>query len=213
MGKDIGSLLDDATEKGYEHTFYDESADKPKMYMAEDTYHANITKCQTIERDVRGKYKAKIYNITVKLSPECAKNEYNSRGTDGKLANANGEDYVGRELRSVGFFQFLHPKDGDDFEANPGGNRRYLQFCEAIGIKLETKEIEIDGEKRKVKQLPNLTESDILGVAVLAVIKNGKPWEGKDGKSRTSLEVKWLEPWQDGKPVSVDDVAKDDIPF
>ena len=210
---DIDNLLDDV--KGYEHTYYDESTDTPKLYMAEDTYHANIVKCETVDRMVKGKYKAKIYNITVKLSPECANNTYKCRGIDGKVVDGSGSDFVGRELRSVGFFQFLHPKPDDDFEANPGGNRRYLQFCEAVGKPAEMKEVDINGEKKKVKQLPNLMESDILGVPILAVIKNGKPWKGNDGKERVSLEVKWLEPWVDGKPVDVDAVPSkdDDIPF
>lgn len=210
---EIDNLLDDV--KGYSHTYYDEGADAPKVYMAEDTYHGNVVKCETCERTVKGKYKAKIYNLTIKLSDECAKNEYSSRGIDGIVKKSNGASFVGRELRSVGFFQFLHPKDDDTFEANPGGNRRYLQFCEAVGKPAESKTIEINGESKQVKQLPNLSESDILGVAILAVIKNGKPWTGKDGKERTSLEVKWLESWKEGKVLDVDAVPNkdDDIPF
>ena len=52
-------------------------------------------------------------------------------------------------------------------------------------------------------------------MTILADIKNGKPWKGNDGKERVSLEVKWLEPWVDGKPIDVDAVPSkdDDIPF
>jgi len=136
---DLDNLLDNV--KGYEHTYYDESSDTPKLYMAEDSYHAHVTKVQTVDRMVKGKYKAKIYNITVKLAKDCANNTYKCRGIDGKVVDGNGSDFVGRELRSVGFFQFLHPKADDDFEANPGGNRRYLQFCESIGKPAEVKEV------------------------------------------------------------------------
>jgi len=209
---DIGSVLD--TDTKYKHSYYDESEDTPKIYMAEDNYPAHIVKVETAERTVKSKYKALIYNCTVKLADACSTKMFNCRDATGKNVEAKGSDFVGREIRSIGVFQFLHPTGDDTFEANPGGNRRYLQFCEAIGKPAKVTSVTIDGEKRKVKELPNLSENDILGVPITAVIKNSKPWVSeRDGKSRTSLEVKWFEPWVEGTPISVDDVPKEDLPF
>ena len=109
-------------------------------------------------------------------------------------------------------FQYLHPSEGDDFEANPGRNRGYSLFCEAVGKKSKLVSVTIDGEKKKVKELPNLTEKDILGIPVIAVINKGKPWTGKDGKTRTSLEVKFVRTWDEGEKITI--LADGtDIPF
>ena len=78
------------------------------------------------------------------------------------------------------------------------------------------KTVEIDGNKVKVRELPDLTEDDILGKPVKAIIKYGKPWtSNKDGKTRTYLEVKWLANWEDGKTIEVDVMSTDnsDLPF
>ena len=81
-----------------------------------------------------------------------------------------------------------------------------------IGKEPQVKEIEMNGEMVKVKELPDLTEDDILGSPVLAVIGRGKPWKSdRDGKTRTSLEVKWYRSWADGDKKDVE--AEDDLPF
>lgn len=210
---DINTLLDDSNSSSV--TYYDESMDTPKAYMGEGEYPAHITKVETAERMVKGKYKAKIYNCTVTLADDCANRKYICPTADGKTVETNGSDFVGRTIRSQGVFQFLHPAPTDTYEANPGGNKNYLNFCDAIGVECPVKEVDIDGQKKKVKELPNLTEDAILGKPILATIKKGKPWTGKDGKTRNPLEVKWFTEWKEGKPISVDLIGKDDedIPF
>ena len=63
---DINDLLDSSTESSV--TYYDESMDTPKVFMGEGEYPCHITDVKTAERMVKGKYKAKIYNLTVKLA-------------------------------------------------------------------------------------------------------------------------------------------------
>jgi hypothetical protein len=64
-----------------------------------------------------------------------------------------------------------------------------------------------------VKELPDIAETDIIGKPVMAVIGRGKPWKSdRDGKVRTSLEVKWFRNWADGEAIDVD-IDDDDLPF
>ena len=69
-------------------------------------------------------------------------------------------------------------------------------------------EVEIDGEKRMVKQFPELTDSDLSGKPIMGFIDIEE--YVKDGETRTSYKVKDFTSWSDGK---VKDFAVDDLPF
>ena len=188
---DIGNILDGPDTGGV--TFYDPSQDKPSVPMPEGQYPAHVIEVKTATRDVKGKYKALIFNIRVRIAPKSDSH---------------------REMRSNGIFKFLHPSDDDEFESNPGGNKGYSNFCVCVGKEPQTKEIEMNGEMVSVKELPDLKEEDIMGKPVMAVIGRGKPWKSdRDGKVRTSLEVKWFRTWADGEAIDVDDAKDDDLPF
>ena len=122
----------------------------------------------------------------------------------------DGNNYIGREVRSSGIFFFIAPDVGDDFEANPGGNRKYMDTVMALGVNCPDVEVDIDGEKKMVKSLPHLDTNDFLGVPVLATIGLGKPWKGTDGVERKSFEVKTIDKWEEGEKV---DVELEDLPF
>ena len=103
---------------------------------------------------------------------------------------------------------FLNPQAGDSFEANNGANERYLRFCEVIKVECPEIEVDVDGEKRMVKQFPELTESEILGKPLLGFVDTQEYI--KDGATKTSFKVKDFETWQDGK---VKDFELADLPF
>ena len=208
---DINDVLDGQDSGGV--TYYDESQDSPSVAMPEGTYPAHIVSVESAERTVKTIHKALIYNVKVKIAEKCdAHNDFEALTFDGEKVSVNGRQFAGREIRSNGIFKFLHPSKDDEFEANPGGNKGYANFCTVIGKEPQVKEIEMNGEMVKVKELPDLTEDDILGSPVLAEIGRGKPWKSdRDGKTRTSLEVKWYRSWADGDKKDVE--AEDDLPF
>ena len=71
-------------------------------------------------------------------------------------------------------------------------------------------DLEVDGEKRTVKTLPDVHESAFLGCPVTATVGLGKPWKGTDGVERQSFEVKSITLWEEGTKV---DVEADELPF
>jgi hypothetical protein len=209
---DIGNILDGPDTGGV--TFYDPSQDTPSVAMPEGSYPANVIEVKTATRDVKGKYRALIYNVRVRIAqPSDAHSTFQAVDYDGNECEINGGNFAGREMRSNGIFKFLHPTDNDEFEPNAGGNKGYSNFCICVGKEPITKEIEMNGEMVTVKELPDLSEDDIMGKPVMAVVGRGKPWKSdRDGKVRTSLEVKWFRTWADGESVDVS-AAEDDLPF
>ena len=163
--------------------------------------HAKIVKTPIV--DVKGKYKAKVYNIVYEIAEECSKHKYTT--DNGEI---NGSAFVGKEIYATGVFMFLNPKPEDTFEANNGGNERYLRFCETIDVACPEIEVEIDGEKRMVKQFPELKESEIIGKPILGFIDTVDYI--KDGETRISFKVKDFAAWTDGK---VKDFELADLPF
>ena len=196
-------------------TLYDETQDNTPTYVAmgPGLYPAHITKVEIVDRNVLKKYKATIYNLHVKIADD-AKNRTFKAKSDGVDVEVDGGQFVGREIRSQGVFKFLTPKPDEDFEQNPGGNKKYMAMVEALGIEAPVVEVEVGGEKRKIKTLPNVTEMDLLGKPMIAGIGFSKPWKDKTGKERRSLEVKSIRVWEEGKTIDISgDVDEDDIPF
>ena len=158
---------------------------------------------ETRDVPVRGKYKAKVYNIIYEIAEECSKHKYTTE--NGEI---NGSAFVGKEIYAIGIFMFLNPKPGDTFESNNGANEKYLRFCETINVACPEMEVDIDGEKRMVKQFPELKESEIKGKPILGYIDT-VPYV-KDGENRISYKVKDFSAWVDGK---VKDFELADLPF
>ena len=210
---DISNILDGPDTGGM--TYYDPAQDKPQVAMPEGLYPCHIIEVKTALRDVKKIHKALIYNVRVKIAEPCdAHSTFDAVDYDGNKVEANGGDFAGRELRSNGIFKFLHPSGDDEYEPNPGGNKGYANFCTVIGKEPQVKEVELNGEMVSVKELPDLIEEDILLKPVMAVIGRGKPWKSdRDGKVRTSLEVKWFRSWADGDALDADSLEDDDVPF
>ena len=153
-------------------------------------------------------YKAIVYNYLFVVDEANKSQSYTYLSyKDSSEQVASGEDYIGRSYRSSGIFRFLEPEDGDDFVSNSEGNKSYFRFCETIGVDIEKKIIEKDGQKMEVKLLPSLDTSQINGRPAIAVVDKGKPYTGKDGKERTPFMVKFIKSWEGGE------VKDADIPF
>ena len=134
--------------------YFDPSKEQSKARLAAGIYPAHIVKCDRATRSVRNKYKADIYNFRIKIDNSVSSKTYQIEGIDGNMKEVSGSNYVGREVRSSGIFFFITPDVGDDFEANPGGNRKYMDTVIALGVDCPDVEVDIDGEKKMVKSLP-----------------------------------------------------------
>jgi len=154
------------------------------------------------------KFKAIVYNYLFVVDGANKSQSYTYHSyKDSSEQNASGEDYIGRSYRSNGVFRFLEPEEGDDFVSNSEGNKSYFRFCETIGVDIEKKIIEKDGQEMEVKVLPSLDTSQINGRPAIAVVDKGKPYTAKDGKERTPFIVKFIKTWDEGE------VKDADIPF
>lgn len=166
---------------------------KKEVLVAKQQYPAHITEVIQREVMVKKKYKALVYNCKVEIAPECADKTYKT--ADGRAIN--GSNYVGREVKVKGIFMFLTPKAGDNFSANAGANKEYLDFCTAIGHELKDVEIEVNGAKRMVKQFPVLSKQDILGKPLMAFVDDYK-WKNREGAWITTSNVKGWNSWVEG---------------
>ena len=172
--------------------YYDPKDNEYVSLIPKQLYPMHCKKVTTRIVDVKGKYKAKVYNIIYQVAEECEKKTFiTERG------EVSGSSFVGKEIYSTGVFMFLNPQAGDTFEANNGGNERYLKFCETIKVDCPEIEVDIDGEKRMVKQFPELTEEEVKGSPVLGFIDIQEYI--KDGETKRSFKVKDFSEWQDGK--------------
>ena len=176
--------------------------DKPAQLVIKQIYLAHITDVKIAEVKVRNKYKAKVYNCWVTLAKENAGNIV--KDADGK--DVDSGRFAGRKIKSKGVFMFLNPQEGDDFEANNGGNELFLKFAESIGNEPKTIEVDIDGVKTEVLQFPNLAESDIVDKPVKVYVDKA-PYRDRDGNQKEGLIVKGWDKWTDGKSL------EDEVPF
>ena len=180
--------------------------------LPEGIYKCHISKVSIIrDKTIKSKYKAHIYNLTVKLSDANKDTEYTVIDSMGNEKQVTGDTFADKEVRSMGVFNFIPPVDeNSDWEANFRGNGKYLHLCKTVGAELPEIEIEIDGEKKKVSSLPNLEEEDLLGKPLIADVKFDKPYKNNEGKMITPLRVKSFSEWTDGQTQT--DLV-DDLPF
>ena len=179
--------------------YYDPKENEFVSLVPKQLYPVHAKEVGTRVVDVKGKYKAKVYNIIYEVAEECGQKTFNT-----ERGEVSGSSFVGKKLYSTGIFMFLNPKAGDTFEANNGANERYLRFCETIKVECPEIEVDIEGEKRMVKQFPELTESDIIGKPLLGFVDTQE--YVKDGETKMSYKVKDFSEWKDGE-------KKDDLPF
>jgi len=178
----VTNILDDMV--GGE-SFYDPTEDKPNVITPEGEYYAHV-KDVTMKEDVvvRGKYLADIYNVIFKLAPENSDKEFNGIG---------GNAFVGKEIRSKGFFRFKTP-DSPNLEPNAGGNGGYKVMIEALGLKIEEKEV--DG--KTMYALPSVNPADVEGLPAIIKIVH-ETWKNRDGEDMTSPKAVGIFKWANGK--------------
>ena len=179
--------------------YYDPKDNEYVSLIPKQLYPMHCKKVDIRTVDVKGKYKAKVYNIVYEIAEECAKMTFLA-----DQGEANGAPFVGKQVYGNGIFMFLNPQKGDTFEANNGANERYLRFCETISIECPEIEVNIDGEIRMVKQFPELTENDILGKPIHGFIDTQE--YVKDGETKISYKVKDFSVWKEGKVKNLDDL-------
>ena len=186
----------------------DESRDK-YVPMVEGEYFGHITGTRTITREFikeDKQMKARIFNFKVTIAPENANNSYIVR--DEKVT---GKHYIDKTVVADGVFRFLEPTDDDKFVSNAEGNKRYLMFCQSLGLEIPTEERTINDKTVKVQLLPDVKEDDLNGTPVTAVIGRGQDWTDDNGKTHPSWKVKFTKLWKDGKKITT--TTADDLPF
>jgi len=164
-----------------------------KRPLAKGEYFGHIINVELKDVSFKG-FKATVYNFSVQVAEESKSINFTFNDEE-----YTGEDYVGRIIKGLGVFKFLSPMKDDDFEANPSGNDKYLMFCKSIGSEIKNEEREIDGEKVKVDIMPNLSEEDVVGKPVVAVVDRGRPYTNKQGKEIKPWLVKFVKRWDEGE--------------
>jgi hypothetical protein len=189
--------------------------------LVEGEYLGHIVNARSIVRPVKdwetkeeGKYQARIYNFDVIVADENRGMTYQYEDITGKHIEISGEQFVDKKLMAKGVFKFLDPQEGDTFVGNPTENHKYSLFCETLGVHPKEETRTIDGKETTVKLLPLLTEEQMLGRPVTAILKKVKDkWVNNKGETmHYSWRVSYVKPWTQGS-VKTMEVNKDDLPF
>ena len=173
--------------------YYDPKENSSVNLIPKQLYPMHVIDVKTRTVDVRGKYKAKVYNIIYEIAKECGEKTFI---TD--KGEISGQSFIGKKVYGSGIFMFLNPQAADTFEANNGANERYLRFCETLKIDCPEIEVDIDGEKRMVKQFTELSNTEMIGKPIMGFI-DIEEYTDKDGKEKMSYKVKDFTEWADGK--------------
>ena len=205
------TLRDEALFIPSEH---DTSTDKPEYIpKVAGEYLGHITDARSLTREFKKDdrtLKARIFNFKVTIAPENTHNNYTIHRNGHEPRTVTGEHYVGKTIVADGVFRFLEPTDGDTFESNSEGNKRYLMFCQSLGMEIPTEERTINDKTVKVQLLPDVQEDALNGTPVTAVVGRGQDWTDDHGKNRPSWRVKFTKLWTDGKRLAAN---TDDLPF
>ena len=202
------STVDELIAAGF--NFYDPAKNvgnaKPEI---KQFYRGHICDVKVQEVNVRKKYKAKVYNFYVELSDNKDRT-YNIEDPDTLLKKkVDGSGFKGKKYKAAGVFQFLVPKEGDNFEENSGGNEKYLHLCDSVNANNEKITVNIDGVDTEVIKFPDLDSSDLEGKPLDVMLDEVK-WKSKDGNWVTSLNVKGFRAWEGGESR---DFEVEDLPF
>ena len=183
----------------------------------EGDYLGHIVDTRTLVREFRTtegrNVKARIFNFTVCVAPENATIVYTFTDREGRDHTTNGEPYVGWTVSARGVFRFLEPTEHDTFESNSENNVAYLRFCQALGHTIETTKREVNGKTIDVQILPTLTESDLDGSPVIAVVGRDKDWVNNEGETMPSWKAKFVKLWKEGKRLATTTTNDNDLPF
>ena len=184
--------------------YYDPKENNMVSLIPKQLYPLHAKEVTTRIVNVKGKYKAKVYNIIYEIAEECGTKTFTS-----DKGEVNGSSFVGKKLYSTGVFLFLNPGIGDTFESNNGANEKYLRLCGILNVECPEIEVDIEGEKRMVNGFPELTDTDIIGKPLLGYV-DIQEYINKEGETKKSFKVKDFNEWTDGKVL---DFALADLPF
>ena len=208
------TLRDEALFIPSEH---DASTEKPEYIpKVAGEYIGHITDARTITREFTDRdgrpLKARIFNFKIHVAKENEKNTYTITDGEGNTREITGEHYTGWTVVADGVFRFLEPTTDDSFESNSEGNKRYMMFCQSLGMEIKTEERTVNGNTVKVQVLPDLEETKLNGTPVAAVVGRGKDWvDPKDGKTKPSWRCKFTKSWENGTRLI--NGHNDDLPF
>ena len=176
-------------------------------------YLGHITDARTLTREFKkdGRtLRARIFNFKVHVAAENANQTYTIH-RDGNTKTVTGEHFVDWTVVADGVFRFLEPTGDDKHESNAEGNKRYLRFCESLGLEIPTEDRTINGNTVKVQLLPDINVDDLNGIPVTAVVGRGQDWVNDTGETRPSWRVKFTKLWKDGKKLAT--TTTNDLPF
>tara|TARA_R100000808_G_scaffold25079_1_gene61462 strand:- start:17172 stop:17816 length:645 start_codon:yes stop_codon:yes gene_type:complete len=180
-------------------------------------YLGHITDARTITREFKRDghtFKARIFNFKIHVAKENTQQTYKLHNSDGTMREVDGHHYVGWTVVADGVFRFLEPKDGDSFISNAEGNKRYLMFCQSLGMEIETSERTVNGKTVKVQILPDLDVNTLNGTPVVAVVGRGQDWVNDAGETRPSWRCKFTKRWESGTRIETTTTGgNDDLPF
>jgi hypothetical protein len=177
-------------------------------------YLGHITDARSLTREFtkdNRNFKARIFNFKVHVAPENSRQTYTLTSKDGTHRELTGEHYVDWTVVADGVFRFLEPTDRDKFESNAEGNKRYMRFCQSLGLEIPTEKRTVNGKTVKVQVLPDIKETDLNGTPVVAVVGRGKDWVTDEGETRPSWRCKFTKRWESGKQLAA--TTHDDLPF
>ena len=191
-----------------------ENTEEEYVPKAAGDYLGHITDARTLTREFKkdGRtFKARIFNFKVHVAADNAHQTYTVH-RDSTTKEITGEHFVGWTVVADGVFRFLEPTDGDAHESNAEGNKRYMRFCQSIGLEIPTEDRTINGKTARVQLLPDIKDTDLDGTPVVAVVGRGQDWINDAGETRPSWRVKFTKRWKEGKRLSTI-TTKDDLPF
>lgn len=194
-----------------EASYYD-PAKNPMAPIAEGVYPAHIIGC-SIDRNrvIKSDTLADIYNPIYRIAEAAADRTYYLTDADGAETEVSGEKFVGREVKGSGIFRFKNPAGDSRFRGlkdNTGGNFRYMEFTEFIGVEPEKQMV--DGKAKF--RLRTLTEDDLIGKPLhISVFRS--TWISKKaaslGQEFSAIKAVAQGPWTEG----LESVPEEEIPF
>lgn len=211
-----------AFDEEMEKESYYDPAKNPMAPFAQGVFPAHIVGCSIdVDRVIKGTSLADIYNPIYRIAEAAADRTYylaeEVKDKDGNLTGevteteVSGERYVGREVKGSGIFRFKNPSGDSRFRGlkdNTGGNFRYMEFTEFIGIKPER---QVVGGKAKFR-LRALAEEDLLGKALYISVFEST-WTSKkpasQGQEFKATKAVPQGPWPEG----MESAPEDPVPF
>ncbi len=186
---DVSAVLDS------KDSWYDPAKDFSGP-MPEGDYKAHV-KNLNIKRNVvvKGKFLSDIYELVFEVANENADMEY-----DGEDGTVSGAAFVGRDIKSKGFFRFKKPSKSEypNLSENMGSNRAYMELVNSFNLDLEEK----DGKFF----LPELDISDIEGLPVIIKVYH-ETWLDSEGEERSTPKASMVFSWEEGSK------KEEELPF